>query len=245
MPDKILLGLGVVAIDSVPIGLTRGGSTFNIERAFRQIPADGDKGPIKGRIVSDGETAKLVINALELFTAAEMVKYFPATAVAEGVTADTWTGTLEVLSSDYHTVTWTGKTLDGESLVIELQNAINIDNVEFKLEDKNEVVPALTYTATYLEDARTTPPWNVKFGKATAYAVTLTITSDGSTPIVAAEVTIGGIAKSTNASGVAAFTIAAGTNIQFTVVKGGYETYYGAIDVSGITAETVTMTAIA
>ena len=48
--DKILLGYGVVSVGLTPIGLTRGGSVFTVEREYRNIEADGDKGPVKGRI---------------------------------------------------------------------------------------------------------------------------------------------------------------------------------------------------
>lgn len=163
--DKILLGHGVVAVDTIPIGLTRGGSAFGIEREIRSIEADGDFGPVKGRQVVDSEIATLKINALELFTAANMVKYYPATAITTGTTEDVWNGTLQILESDYHAITWTGKTKDGKSIVIELENAINMSKIEWKLEDKNEVVPEIEYTACYDEATRSTPPWSIKFGK--------------------------------------------------------------------------------
>lgn len=262
--DKILLGYGVVTVGSTPIGLTRGGSEFAVEREIRKIEADGDRGPVKGRIVVDTETAKLTINALELFNATDMTKYYPAlsaalnsgtyetavltittaanvsgnvtttlngTAVTTAVlltdsavqvadkirnttftgwttggtagtnivtftsntvglktdsiysagstgasgtiittvqgsaasTSNIMTGTLSVVSGDYNDVKWVGATKDGKAVTITVKNALNMSNIEWKLEDKNEVVQAIEFTATYDESTRTTPPWTVEF----------------------------------------------------------------------------------
>ena len=163
--DKILLGYGVVSVGLTPIGLTRGGSAFTVEREFREIEADGDRGPVEGRIVIDREVAKLTVNALETFTAADMQKYYPGLNLGgELGEENTLTSTMTIAAGDFSDVTWTGKTKDGKSVTIKVENAINMDNLEWTLEDKSEVVPSLGFTATYAEDARDTPPWNVVFG---------------------------------------------------------------------------------
>lgn len=156
--EKILLGIGTVSVGATPIGLTRGGSTFTVEREYREIAADGDKGPVNGRIVIDREVAKLTVNALELFTAASMTKYYPATAL----TTTDWTSTLSIIAGDYSDVTWVGKTKDGKVVTIALDDALNMGNLEWKLEDKSEVVPSLEFTATYTEGSAV-PPWKVTF----------------------------------------------------------------------------------
>lgn len=157
--DKILLGYGTVTIGGTPVGLTRGGSAFMVEREIREIPADGDRGPVVGRVVIDREVAKLTVNALEMFTAADMVKYYPAMVNATG----TLTSTLAIAAGDYNDVVWTGKTKDGKAVTVTVENAINMGNLEWTFEDKNEVVPALEFTAAYDEATRDTPPWNVVF----------------------------------------------------------------------------------
>ena len=164
--DKILLGAGVVAVGGTPIGLTRGGSIFTVEREIRNIEADGDRGPVKGRIEIDKEIPKLKVKGLELFTAADMIKWYPGLAVtaaiAPGVGKDV-TGTLVIASGDYVDVTFTGATKDGKDCVITVEDAINLQNLEWGFEDKAEVVPEIEWTGTYDEAARTTPPWNVYF----------------------------------------------------------------------------------
>lgn len=65
---EILLGLGVFAIDDEDVALVRGGGQFTVEREFRDITADGDKGSVKDRIVIDAERAKLTMNVLTMLT---------------------------------------------------------------------------------------------------------------------------------------------------------------------------------
>lgn len=158
-PSDILLGYGVVYVGDNPIGLTRGGSAFVVEREVREIEADGDKGPVKGRIVIDREVAKLTVNALEMFTQTEITKYFSGTAL----TTNVLTSKLEFNSADYYDVRWEGKTLGGKAIKITITDAINMGNIELTLEDKNEVVPALEFTATYDEADRTTGTWNITY----------------------------------------------------------------------------------
>ena len=69
----ILLGAGVVSIGGTDVALTRGGSQFTVEREFRQINADGDRGPVKDRVVIDGSTATLTLNALTFLTSMQNV----------------------------------------------------------------------------------------------------------------------------------------------------------------------------
>lgn len=165
--EKILLGYGVVSVGATPIGLTRGGSAFIVERELREIAADGDRGPVKGRIVIDTERAKLTVNALELFTAIDMKKYYPGVSITPDPvvtpTKNIMTSTMTIIAGDYSDVTWVGKTKDGKAVTIKVKNAINMDNLEWTLEDKAEVVPSIGFAATYDETTRDVAPWSVDF----------------------------------------------------------------------------------
>lgn len=66
--DGIQLGVGVFYIGETPIALTRGGGKFSVEREFNNIAADGDRGPVKGRISLDASTATLTMNALQVLS---------------------------------------------------------------------------------------------------------------------------------------------------------------------------------
>lgn len=65
---EILLGNGKFYVGSTLVALTRGGGSFRVEREFRQINADGDRGPVKERIVMEGSTATLTMNVLTVLT---------------------------------------------------------------------------------------------------------------------------------------------------------------------------------
>lgn len=165
--EKILLGFGVVTVGTTPIGLTRGGSSFVVEREYRNIEADGDRGIVKGRTVIDTENAKLTVNALELFKATDLKKYYPGMSItpdnAETPTKNTLTSTLTIVEGDYNDVKWVGKTKDGKAVTINIKDALNLSNLEWGLEDKSEVVPSLEFAATYDEETKDTAPWNVEF----------------------------------------------------------------------------------
>lgn len=75
---EILLGLGVFAIDGTDVALCRGGGQFTVEREFRDIAADGDKGSVKDRLVIDAERAKLTMNVLTMLTSIKTM--YPALA---------------------------------------------------------------------------------------------------------------------------------------------------------------------
>lgn len=65
---EILLGSGAFQVGGKTIALTRGGGSFNVTRTFRQINADGDRGPVKDRIEITDSTATLTLNVLTILT---------------------------------------------------------------------------------------------------------------------------------------------------------------------------------
>jgi hypothetical protein len=78
---SILLGVGLFYIGEQQIALTRGGGKFSVEREFREINADGDRGPVEDRIVMESSRATLTMNVLTIiesfadaYTAIEQVE---------------------------------------------------------------------------------------------------------------------------------------------------------------------------
>lgn len=162
--EKILLGAGVVTIGTTPVGLTRGGSIFNVEREIRPIAADGDMGPVVGREVIDREVPKLTVNALEMFSSTDMKKYYPGLKVdVTNPAKPTVTSTLKIDPTDYNDVKWEGVTKGGKKVIITVMNATNLENIEWKFEDKNETVPQLVFTGHYTDEAPTTAPWKKEY----------------------------------------------------------------------------------
>lgn len=60
----ILLGAGIFYIGGTAVALTRGGGQFVVEREYREINADGDRGAVEGRVVMESARPKLTMNAL-------------------------------------------------------------------------------------------------------------------------------------------------------------------------------------
>lgn len=78
---EIMLGAGIFYVGETPVALTRGGGSFSVEREIRQINADGDRGPVEGRIEMDASVASLTINALTILT--RLADLYPAIATTE------------------------------------------------------------------------------------------------------------------------------------------------------------------
>lgn len=164
MAQKILLGKGVFYIGEVPVGLTRGGGQFTIEKEYRPIQADGDRGNVKGRIVQDTATPKLVVNTLEVITE-NLPKMYPAVkATVEELTTKV-TGKGKIEDTDYQDyVKWVGETKNGREVIIKVFNAINLENLDWSLVDKDEAVATLTYTGCYLEESLPNyEPWEIEY----------------------------------------------------------------------------------
>ena len=58
------LGAGKLYIGENLVALSRGGGSFNVTREYRRINADGDRGPVKGRVVMETSEATLTMNVL-------------------------------------------------------------------------------------------------------------------------------------------------------------------------------------
>lgn len=162
----ILLGSGVFSIVTTSGAaaiefLARGGS-FHVEREFRTIEADGDHGPVMGRVRKTGEVPTLTLNALEI-PRANLPDFFPPSSLT--TTASTvWSPTSALSTGDYqYQAIFTGSRLDGVAVQIALSNAINMEPLDMALVDKEEVVPKVVFTGCYTSSARTTAPWAVTY----------------------------------------------------------------------------------
>lgn len=82
--NEILLGTVVFYVGETKVALCRGGGSFKVEREFRPITADNDKGTVKDRVAIDTEKAKVSMNVLTMLT--NVASLYPALKVesAEG-----------------------------------------------------------------------------------------------------------------------------------------------------------------
>lgn len=78
----------------------------------------------------------------------------------------TYTGSGNVLTTDFKTVKWEGKTKGGKAVTITLSNAINMGAIDWTFAEKDDVVPAVTFEAAYTNtDAHissTVEPWTIE-----------------------------------------------------------------------------------
>ena len=78
--ENIILGYGTFYIGETAVGLCRGGGSFKVEREYRPIEADGDKGTVKDRVVIDSSKAKLSMNVLHVLTC--IADFYPGITVS-------------------------------------------------------------------------------------------------------------------------------------------------------------------
>lgn len=159
----IILGNGVFSIGEKDIALTRGGGQFVLEREYRNIEADGDKGTVKGRVVLDKSQPKLTMNNLTIIPE-DMTKYYPGMSISDSDSKKIVTGTGKVVTSDYQAVVkWTGVTNEGKAVIIKVKNAINLENLDWTMADKDEVINALTYQGCYEDGNMDEEPWEIEW----------------------------------------------------------------------------------
>lgn len=73
-----------------------------------------------------------------------------------------------IASSDFlASVSWVGKTKDGAEVKITVKNAINLDNIDWALADKGEVISAVTFVGCY-DEGVATEPWEITYVNPTA-----------------------------------------------------------------------------
>ena len=164
--SHVLLGLGILKIDDVNMGYSRGGGSFDVKPTYHTITADGDRGKHIGSVVKDQEIATLTMTMLELIPE-NMIKLFPAlkSTTATGVT--TLEPDFEMKLTDYHKVEWIGKDKDGTAVDIILDSAINLDPISWSLKEKDEVTQKVTFEACYVEQTDLSTyasPWRIKYG---------------------------------------------------------------------------------
>lgn len=78
--SEIILGAGIFYVGGTQVALTRGGGSFVVEREYREINADGDRGAVKGRVVMESSRAKLTLNVLTMLT--KLTDLYPAIAAS-------------------------------------------------------------------------------------------------------------------------------------------------------------------
>lgn len=93
-PNRLLLDTGVLTVDGVAVGATRGGIEWNLNRTMRTMAADHELGDIKGMKRRESVRPTVSINGLEMtydalrrYIAGARNRYDSATLTLSGVVA--------------------------------------------------------------------------------------------------------------------------------------------------------------
>jgi len=147
------------------LGATRDGNTFEIEQEIREIEIDGTRGPLKNarRVISS--TARITANLIEV--TADNVKMAIAgssTVIEVETDEEVVTRDAEIGNDDYITnVALVGDIMGSEQgFVGMIKNALADGNFSVNLEDENEAVIEIQFTAHYDPAQLDEEPWEVR-----------------------------------------------------------------------------------
>lgn len=160
VPDHLLLDAGAIyknvtfsdvdgTFSGEPLGATQGGNEFSFSQELRDIQADGAKGRTKGLVVVDSEEAVLTVNLLEQTAANIKLAIAGSKLDTSDVNYDLITSKGKIENADYlDNIAYVGR-VSGSSkpVVIILENALSIEGLNLKPEDKKEAVLPIKFAA--------------------------------------------------------------------------------------------------
>lgn len=182
VPDHLLLDAGAIyknitfdALTGVfsgeALGATQGGNEFSFSQEIRSIEADGAKGRVKGLQMIDSEEAVLTVNLLEQTATNIKLAIAGANLDTTDVNYDLLTPKGKIESTDYLTnIAYVGRVSgSAKPVVIILENALSIEGLNLKPEDKKEAVLPIKFAAHADADdvAAGVIPVKIYFPKAT------------------------------------------------------------------------------
>ena len=164
----MVFGPGVVSINDIGLGATKGGATLEINRVFRDIRPDGAKGKVKNYRYLESVEAILTVRLLEVVE--EYIVYALAGSslashiITGGeIAAATYLSTVQ-LDAEMKGVTATDENKEVE---VELSNCLVEGPFTLTLPETGEAVIELKFHAHYSDTALTTEPWAITFTPAT------------------------------------------------------------------------------
>ena len=180
-PQNILFGAGTIHkglkyegsswnFDASCVGATKGGSSITIEPEFYSVEPDGSTVAIKDFKRKVGEKATLEVNFLEL--TADLIK--SAVIGANGTSSDSNYDLIEskdaIEKGDYwDNIAFVGETLDGDNIIVILNNALCTSGLSLEGKNKEESVGKYTFEChADASTSLTTLPYLIYYPKRTA-----------------------------------------------------------------------------
>lgn len=171
-PDHIVFGPGVATINlgeagERVLGMTAGGSTWNVVRTKREIEGDGLLGPTKDLQVLERVEARLTVRLKDI-TKDDIVAAIAGANITEDTPAgwDTITGGA-IETTDYFTNVAVAAAYSslGNDVIFVIENALPDGDFSMSLEDKSEGVIELVFLGHFTAAAPTTEPWELRHPK--------------------------------------------------------------------------------
>lgn len=152
------------------IGVARGGASFVVETEYRDIPADGAPGSIKGFRRITKVTARISATIIQ-FSKEFIQTNLPGSSIADypaapaAKTHDEITRELSIALTDYaDNITLVGKVSGSDKFVVcGIKNALADGNFELKTEDNNEAGTPIQFTAHFDPDNLSKEPWFIRY----------------------------------------------------------------------------------
>jgi len=148
------------------LGATRGGNTFTIDSEYRDMEADGARGPVKGGRRITNVTVTLVANMLEIDNTKVIGYGLTGSDTTDSGAYYTTTRSLEISAGDYLTdIAIVGEVSGSESdpAVFICKNPISTGGFEVSMSDKDETVIPITFTGHFTVAAMDTEPWEIRW----------------------------------------------------------------------------------
>lgn len=161
------------------LGATKGGNSFVLETSYRNPEIDGVRGPVMNNERIIVGIARMTVNLIEVND--RTLLFAVPGATATGVTmvdGDVVTLTTpthqhiqrnrKLLSTDYlKNIAIVGEVQGkAQPIIIVLDNALSLGNLEMGFEDKNEAVIPINFTAHYDPANVKQEPWHIYYPSA-------------------------------------------------------------------------------
>jgi hypothetical protein len=133
------------------LGATRGGNSFTEETTYREMPADGAPGMVKGSVRRTRTELKLTVNMLEITTTGIKIQMPGSVSAVDSATHDKITRSAQISASDYidNVALVLDKNDTSDAIVIKLNNVLSLNSLEISGTDEDEAVIPMEFNATY------------------------------------------------------------------------------------------------
>lgn len=149
------------------IGATSGGSKLTITPEFVDVEADGALVLVKGLKVKTGETASMEINLLELTKEIIKSSLIGQDGTSDDTNFDLIESKADLEEGDYfENIAFVGRKLDGENIIVILDNALCTSGLEAEGKNKEGAVGTYTFEChADLDSDLDTLPYHIYYPK--------------------------------------------------------------------------------